>query len=151
VDPSESVAQAALREAREELGLEVELTRLIGVYSRPRWYGDGSHIVAFAARLLDGDLNPDPSEVIDVGYFTLEELPEDMIWWHRQRAVDALNGVGGGVAWRQETEWPFQRPFTRQEVYSLRDQSGLSRREFYFKFFGDHKGAQEYLEVADED
>ena len=34
VDPWESVADAAKRESVEETGLEVELTRFIGVYSR---------------------------------------------------------------------------------------------------------------------
>lgn len=35
VDEGEWVADAALREAREETGLEVELTDLLGVYSDP--------------------------------------------------------------------------------------------------------------------
>lgn len=35
VDAGESVAQAARREAKEETGLEVELTELLGVYSDP--------------------------------------------------------------------------------------------------------------------
>ena len=36
VDPGESVAQAARREAKEETGLDVELTELLGVYSDPK-------------------------------------------------------------------------------------------------------------------
>ena len=34
IDAGESVAQAAVRETREETGLEVELQHLVGVYSR---------------------------------------------------------------------------------------------------------------------
>lgn len=36
VDAGESVVQAALREVREETGLEVRLNRLVGVYSIPK-------------------------------------------------------------------------------------------------------------------
>src|SRR6202048_3513647 len=35
VDFGETVEQAAMREAREEISLEVELRALLGVYSRP--------------------------------------------------------------------------------------------------------------------
>jgi len=35
IEPGESVAQAAVREVREETGLTVEVTRLLGVYSEP--------------------------------------------------------------------------------------------------------------------
>ncbi len=34
VEEGESLAQAAIRETKEETGLDVELTRLVGVYSR---------------------------------------------------------------------------------------------------------------------
>ena len=36
-----TVAQAAVREVREETGVEVELTRLVGIYSRPKWRRGG--------------------------------------------------------------------------------------------------------------
>ena len=42
VEPGESVVEAAVREAREETGLEVGLTRLVEIYSRPNWR-DGEH------------------------------------------------------------------------------------------------------------
>ncbi len=35
VEAGESIAQAAMREARAETGLDVELTRLVGIYSLP--------------------------------------------------------------------------------------------------------------------
>ena len=35
VDLGESVEEAARREAREEIGIDLELTGLVGVYSRP--------------------------------------------------------------------------------------------------------------------
>jgi ADP-ribose pyrophosphatase YjhB (NUDIX family) len=34
VEDGESVVEAAIRETREEIGLEVQLTRLVGLYSR---------------------------------------------------------------------------------------------------------------------
>ena len=104
VDMGESVAQAAVRETLEETGLDVELTRLIGVYSRPSWPGAGMHIVSFAARVIGGKLTADPNEVIDIGYFAQDELPSDLLYWHTQRIADAFNGIGGGVAWTQEAE-----------------------------------------------
>lgn len=35
LDSNESIAQAAMREVYEETGLEVRLTRLVGIYSKP--------------------------------------------------------------------------------------------------------------------
>jgi ADP-ribose pyrophosphatase YjhB (NUDIX family) len=148
VDEGESVAQAAIREAREETGLEVELTRLIGVYSQPNWPGAGMHIISFAAIPTGGKLEPDPNEVIDIGFFAREHLPSDLLFWQKQRIADAFNGVGGGVVWLQEAEWPFERKISRAEMYAQRDASGLSRSEFYFQTLGLMKNAREVLEVG---
>lgn len=133
VDFGESLAQAAMREAREETGLEVELVRLIGVYSR---LGSGidSHAASFAARPVGGSLRPQAGEVIDLGFFLPDVLPEPLFWWHRQPIADAFSGVGGSVAWqmRLETAAPLG---SREEIYAWRDCSGLSRPEFYRHFF----------------
>lgn len=132
VEAGESLAQAALREAREETGLEVSLTRLVGVYSRPDWPPNGEHGVLFAAVPVGGALlQGTDGEALDARYFARHDLPQALIPWHRQRILDALDDVGGAVAWTQTTLWPFERELTRQELYELRDRSGLSRAEFY--------------------
>jgi ADP-ribose pyrophosphatase YjhB (NUDIX family) len=129
VDDGESVATAAIREAREETGLEVELRRLVGIYSRPKWW-NSMHLVLFAARPIGGVLRPDPHEVVEAGYFRLDALPAPLLSGHSRQIHDALSGAGGN-AWSYEGVWPFASDMTRQELYALRDRSGLSRSAFY--------------------
>ena len=80
VDDGESIAQAAVREAREETGLEVALTRLVGTYSLPRWLDGGAHEVLFAARPVGGRLQKETRETVDARFFGPEELPEPLQW-----------------------------------------------------------------------
>ena len=134
VDPGESLAQAAVRETREETGLEIELTRLVGVYSRPSGRTGGLHLILFAAQLIGGSLAPQPGEVIEMGYFSADALPQPMLWGHHQQAIDALAGAIGRV-WIQNRRWPFVDGMTREELYAMRDSSGLSRQAFYLKYF----------------
>lgn len=135
VDPGESLAQAAMREAGEETGLKVELTRLVGMYSL---VGNAHTLVTavFAARPVGGVLRPDPREIADIGWFAGDALPDDLMWWHRQRIADACAGVTGAV-WRQEGGWPFPPGFTRRDLYAARDASGLPRADAFRQLFPD--------------
>ena len=146
VDPGESLAQAALREAREETGLEVRLTRLVGTYSEPHWRAGGMHIVLFSAEPLGDTMQLQPSEVVEAGYFAADDPPEPLLWWHRQRIRDVLDGVGGGVAWTQDVTWPLEEDVPRSALYELRDRSGLSRQEYFLRYFGQSR--REWLEVG---
>ncbi len=133
VDPGESLARAAMREAQEETGLTVELTRLVGMYSL---VGDAHTTVAavFAARPAGGVIAPDPREISDIGWFAPDALPADLMWWHRQRIADAFAGVTGAV-WRQEGGWPFPPGFSRYDLYAARDASGLPRAQAFRQLF----------------
>jgi ADP-ribose pyrophosphatase YjhB (NUDIX family) len=148
VDAGESIAETAIREAREETGLEIQLTRLVGIYSEPNWGGEGIHIVLFTACPTSGQLQPQVGEVIDLRYFDPRELPDPLMWWHHQRIVDAVENVSG-VVWTQYA-WPFEKGMTRQELYRLRDRSGLARWEFYLRYFEQPSERAEKLEVGNE-
>jgi ADP-ribose pyrophosphatase YjhB (NUDIX family) len=136
VDPYESMAQAAVREVREETGLEVELTRLVGLYSRPRWSNGIYHLALFVARPVGGTLQPDPHEVTEMGYFDLDHLPDGLMIGQRQRLLDAASGVIGVVRC-EDMVYPSELPIPRAELYAARDRSGLTPAEFYFRHYKD--------------
>ncbi|MBI2861682.1 MAG: NUDIX hydrolase [Chloroflexi bacterium] len=73
VELGESVEQAALRETKEETGLDVELTSLLNVYS---WTESAIVVVAFLARVVGGTPTPS-SETLDVQSFSPDSIP-----WH---------------------------------------------------------------------
>jgi 8-oxo-dGTP diphosphatase len=116
IEAGESAAEAAVREAREETGLTVSPTRLVGVYSRPRWRRGGSHELLFAAEPIAGTLRPQPGEVRDLRYCAPDDLPRPLVWWHRRPIRDALAGLGGGVAVSQGALWPFPEEMGYQEA-----------------------------------
>ena len=72
VDRGETLIAAAVREAREECGLEVRLDGLVNIYSYP---GRAPIIVVYAATALSGTL-----EVDDEGLETAEFASQDIPW-----------------------------------------------------------------------
>lgn len=147
VDDGETLAQAAIREAREEVGLDVRLERLVGIHSRPQWLSTGSHVVVFAAQIIGGSLAVQTQEVLEARFFTLDVLPNDMLLGHYQQIEDALSGVSGAV-WTHDSVWDFKPGLTRQELYHLRDISGLSPSEFYMQYVGKLAPGGDRLEVG---
>jgi len=134
VEDAESLEQAAAREAFEETGLQVRLMRLVGMYSQPRWHHGGHHFALFAAERLGGALRLAAGETVEVGFFDRGALPQPLVWWHDLPIADALDGVTGATR-LIEGGWPFASHLTRAEIYALRDQSGLSRQQFYLEHF----------------
>ncbi len=132
VEDGESLAEAAIREAKEETGVEVELTGLVGVYSRIGGMWNDVHAVLFAARPIGGELKVQPGETIDVAFFPFDEIPKEVLFGHKKRIEDAIHEVRG-IAVRQELDLQSESKPTRKELYELRDQSGLPRQQFYLE------------------
>ena len=101
LEPGEMVADSVVREVWEETGLEVEIERLVGVYSDPAYLhitypnGDQAHLVSttFACRVTGGKLRPDGEESLEVAYFSPDALPVGLVCDHEIRIHDALSGA----------------------------------------------------------
>ncbi len=90
VDLGESVDQAAVREAREELEIDVELTRLLGVYSRPQ---DRVLLVVFAA-IAHGEPRT-TDEAPEVAAFAPADVPwAELAFWSTEQALRDLFAAG---------------------------------------------------------
>jgi len=76
VDYGERVEDAAVREAREETSLDVELTKLVGVYSDPDRDPRGHTVsITYTARIIGGQLCSD-SDAKDVKFVDISDLKD---------------------------------------------------------------------------
>lgn len=132
VDEGESVAQAAIRETKEETGLDVELTGLVGVYSRIGLWPE-NHAVLFTAKAIGGSIQPQPGETIDVRFFPFDAIPKDLFLGHLKRIEDAVKGVGGGVAVMQKFNSASNQHIETQDMIAIRKQPREVRRQFYLE------------------
>jgi ADP-ribose pyrophosphatase YjhB (NUDIX family) len=83
-DISEYIAETAVRETREEAGIDIEVTGLVGIYTNPNHvveYSDGEvrqqFSICFRARYVSGSPTPssESSEVRWIAPNELDELP----------------------------------------------------------------------------
>ena len=83
VDLGESVEQAAIREVQEELNLHIELTHLIGVYSRAE---DRTVVVVYAATTHGTPTLTE--EALEVRAFAPIDIPwQDLAFWSDKSAL----------------------------------------------------------------
>ncbi len=89
VDYGESAEKAAVREAKEETGLTVELTGLLGVYSDPaRDPRQHTMSVVYIAQALDPDELAAGDDAKDVGVFPVGRWPSPLCFDHERIVND---------------------------------------------------------------
>ena len=78
LEVGETLEEGAIRETREETGLDVAITGLAGVYSRP---GGRAITVAFEARAANDAWAPGP-EALEVSAFSADTIPwDELAFW----------------------------------------------------------------------
>lgn len=82
----ETVEEAVSREVKEETGLEVQVERLVGVYSKPQ---KQEVVLTFRCKAIGGALQA-TTESRACSYFAPDALPRNTLPKHRERVVDAL-------------------------------------------------------------
>ncbi len=93
VEVGETVEQAVVREAKEETGLEIELQKLLGVYSEPERDPRGHTVsVCFLAK-GSGNLKAG-SDAKDTGLFGIHEIPK-LAFDHNKIIEEAKSDING--------------------------------------------------------
>ena len=103
VDFGETVEQAAMREAREEISLEVEIRALLGVYSRPDRDPRGQTItIVYVARASGEPRAADDAKT--VGLFDPRKPPSPLAFDHAEILGDYVRFLETGelpAPWRK--------------------------------------------------
>ncbi|EKE11317.1 MAG: NUDIX hydrolase [uncultured bacterium] len=93
LEKGESPWEGVIREIKEETGLNAEVIRLIGVYSKP----DKDEVVfSFECKVIDGELTLN-EEAKDIRYFPFNEIPNNTSKKQVERVRDMLEGADDGV------------------------------------------------------
>ena len=87
VDYGESLESAAVREAREETSLNVELISQFGAYSDPE-RDPRHHTISFVFIAKADGLPVGSDDALEAGIFKFNTLPENMAFDHRRICMD---------------------------------------------------------------
>lgn len=99
IDEGEQAEAAAVREMQEETGLDVELTGLLGVYSRPeRDPRQHTLSVVFTGRARNPQALQAGDDAAEVCFCPLDSLPDDMAFDHARILEDFRQTLTGGRA-----------------------------------------------------
>ena len=91
VEAGETIEQAVVREVKEQTGLNVEIVRKIGEYHESG-VQDGIEYdyypACFLVKPIGGKIERPEMEIIKIGLFGLEELPERLAFVHSSMIAD---------------------------------------------------------------
>ncbi len=106
VEVDEDPAVAAVREAAEEAGVKVRLTRMLTAVGGPEFritYPNGDQTayvsIVYEAEVVGGSPRPDYDETVDVGWFEPDGLAEVDLGDFARHMFIRLGLLNGGPSW----------------------------------------------------
>lgn len=109
-EPGEAPDETAVREIREETGLDVEIDRMTGTYYEvgPRIdhdHGPILHFVFLAHPTTAAPPVATPPEIDQVGWWPIDALPAPISDFTERRIRDAASGAPAGVTKIEGRAW----------------------------------------------
>ena len=80
----ETAEECAAREAQEEVGIQVSIGKLVGVYSRPAPHTPGIVSIVYRGRITGGEVKPG-REALETRWFRPEDIPWDELAYETTR------------------------------------------------------------------
>jgi 8-oxo-dGTP diphosphatase len=124
VNDDEGPLEAAVRECLEEIGAEVEVTGLLGVYHIAKREAPSMVGIGYRARVVDGGRLAPGKEMLELQVFALNDLPDLAFPSHRQILADFVRSQaspeaaeplhGGAAARRASRPSPGPARWTRR-------------------------------------
>jgi 8-oxo-dGTP diphosphatase len=87
LESEETPWDGVIREVKEETGLDVIVSKVIGIYSKPH---KNEIVFSFMCERIGGELLLN-NEASDIRYFDIDKLPENLPLKHRERIIDAYD------------------------------------------------------------
>ena len=87
MEKGEAINQTAVREIKEEIGVDIRLTRIVGIYSIKSRFA-----VIFEGKIADESFSLNGDEISECAYFALDDLPESLPRHLVQRILDFDQG-----------------------------------------------------------
>jgi ADP-ribose pyrophosphatase YjhB (NUDIX family) len=113
VNHDEDPATAAVRECREEINAEVELTALLGTYHVPKTSASSIVGIAYRGRLVDGSSISAGPEMLEVAVFRLDALPPIAFPSHREVLALFAGAEAPSASRPSPAQEALRRPRTR--------------------------------------
>jgi len=90
IEYDETVEEALVREVREETGLNVKPTKVVGIYSKPT-RSPHKHIITicYICSIVGGRIKPS-NESTEVNFLSIKNLPEKLAFDHKSMVEDYL-------------------------------------------------------------
>ena len=84
VEEGESFTDAAVREVKEESGVDIEITKFCGIFQN---INDSICNTLFLGKPIGGELTTTP-EALEVGYFPIEQALEMVTWKNFRERIE---------------------------------------------------------------